>query len=251
MTTAHHQATASAKKGAVPKRAAGPAPSSGGANQAGANAIAGGLVGGLAKAADAILNFPADGVAMQDHTPPAYQFNLSGAWDTLWENRTGIQPGSLNDWLLHKTATATGIATLVIPGIDAVSGAADAIRGLSAARALADGLTIAAPEEDLPALTAARSALEAKFKHAAAFGVTEARGAAGFDAYRKAVSAFVNDSSTVRVLGTYRGNSAILNYNSESSLVVVQSPSGGFVSGWQMSQEQLQNVIERGSLGGG
>jgi Colicin D len=114
----------------------------------------------------------------------------------------------------------------------------------------AAGACVAA-EDELPALTAARSALEAKFKHAAAFGVTEARGAAAFDAYGKAVSTFVNDSSTVRVLGTYRGNSAILNYNPESSLVVVQSPSGGFVSGWQMSQEQLQNVIERGSLGGG
>jgi hypothetical protein len=65
------------------------------------------------------------------------------------------------------------------------------------------------------------------------------------------VDSFVGDSSTVRVSGTYRGNSAILNYNPTSRLVVVQSPDGAFDSGWQMGPGQLQNVITRGSLGGG
>jgi hypothetical protein len=103
----------------------------------------------------------------------------------------------------------------------------------------------------LPALSASRAQIEAKFKHAADFGVTDSRGAAGFDGYGKAVDSFVSDSSTVRVQGTYRGNPAILNYNPTSRLVVVQSPDGSFVSGWQMSPAQLQNVLTRGSLGGG
>ncbi len=108
-----------------------------------------------------------------------------------------------------------------------------------------------AAASDLPELNAARSQLEAKFYHASDFGVTEPRGAAGFDAYGKAVDSFVSDSSTIRTAGTYRGNPAILNYNPESRLVVVQAPSGEFVSGWQMSEQQVLNVIERGSLGGG
>jgi Colicin D len=103
----------------------------------------------------------------------------------------------------------------------------------------------------LPELTATRQQLEAKFYHAPDFGVTEPRGAAGFGAYGKAIDSFVSDSSTIRTAGTYRGNPAILNYNPESQLVVVQQPTGEFVSGWQMSQQQLTNVIERGSLGGG
>lgn len=81
--------------------------------------------------------------------------------------------------------------------------------------------------------------------------MTESRGGAGFDAYGKAADSFVGDSSTVRVAGTYRGNPAILNYNATSRLVVVQSPDGAFVSGWQLSEAQLQNVMTRGGLGGG
>jgi hypothetical protein len=111
-----------------------------------------------------------------------------------------------------------------------------------------------APEDtgaDLPELSASRSQLEAKFYHAPDFGVTESRGAAGFDAYGKAVNSFINDSSTVRTLGTYRGDPAILNYNPDSGLVVVQAPSGEFISGWQASEQQLWNVMNRGSLGGG
>jgi hypothetical protein len=104
---------------------------------------------------------------------------------------------------------------------------------------------------DLPGLSVGRSQLESKFKHAADFGVTDSRREAGFDACGKAVDSFVGNSSTVRVSGTHRGNSAILNYNPTSRLVVVQSPDGAFVSGWQMSPGQLQNVITGGSLGGG
>jgi hypothetical protein len=108
-----------------------------------------------------------------------------------------------------------------------------------------------AAEGALPELSASRSALEAKFKHAGDFGVTEGRGAAGFDAYGKAIDSFVGDSATTRVLGTYRGDPAILNYNANTAQVVVQGVDGSFISGWQMSPAQLQNVIERGSLGGG
>jgi len=112
------------------------------------------------------------------------------------------------------------------------------------------GFVIAA-EGALPELSSSRAALEAKFKHAGDFGVTEGRGAAGFDAYGKAIDSFVGDSSTTRILGTYRGDPAILNYNANTAQVVVQGTDGTFISGWQMSPAQLQNVIERGSLGGG
>jgi hypothetical protein len=39
--------------------------------------------------------------------------------------------------MLHKTSTVVSIATLLIPGIDAVSGIADTLRGASEARVLA------------------------------------------------------------------------------------------------------------------
>jgi hypothetical protein len=111
--------------------------------------------------------------------------------------------------------------------------------------------TTASSGNELPGLATSRAQIEAKFKHAADFGVNDVRGASGFNAYAKSVDAFVRDSSTVRTIGTYRGNPAILNYSPSSRLVVVQSPDGAFVSGWRMSEGQFQNVILKRSLGGG
>jgi RHS repeat-associated protein len=112
-------------------------------------------------------------------------------------------------------------------------------------------LPVGAANTKLPGLMTSRAQLEAKFKHATDFGVTDARGAAGFDSFGAAVKSFVSDASTIRVTGTYRSNPAILNYNTASRLVVVQDMSGAFVSGWQMSPAQLANVIKNRSLGGG
>jgi hypothetical protein len=71
------------------------------------------------------------------------------------------------------------------------------------------------------------------------------------DAYEQAARQFVSNPATIRVRGTYRGEPAILNYDPATRLVVVQSPSGDFVSGWRMSSAQLQNVEQQRSLGGG
>jgi hypothetical protein len=96
-----------------------------------------------------------------------------------------------------------------------------------------------------------RSQIEAKFKHAQDFGVTEPRGKAGFDAFEKAVSEQVKDPATMHIAGTYRGNPAILNYNPSTGTVVVQSPTGEFISGWRVSQAQATNILNQGKLGGG
>jgi hypothetical protein len=57
------------------------------------------------------------------------------------------------------------------------------------------------------------SQLASKFNHAPDFGVTESPGESGYKAFGKALQSFVDDSDTIRTLGSYRGNSAILNYN--------------------------------------
>ncbi|MFJ4658038.1 colicin D domain-containing protein [Nocardia sp. NPDC088792] len=93
--------------------------------------------------------------------------------------------------------------------------------------------------------------IEAKFKHAQDFGVTEGRGREGFDQLTDAVGEQVENPNTLHIAGTYRGNPAILNYNPDSGLVVVQSPSGEFVSGWKLSPAQAKYVLEQGKLGGG
>lgn len=100
-------------------------------------------------------------------------------------------------------------------------------------------------------LSTSRSQIEAKFKHAQDFGVTESRGKNGFDAFEQAVSKHVSDPATMHINGTYRGDPAILNFNPSNGLVVVQSPTGQFISGWHVSPAQATNILNLGKLGGG
>ena len=100
-------------------------------------------------------------------------------------------------------------------------------------------------------LTTTRPQIEAKFKHAQDFGITEPRGQAGFDAFAKAVSEQVIDPATLHIAGTYRGSPAILNFNPSTGTVVVQNPAGEFISGWRASQAQATNILNQGKLGGG
>jgi phosphohistidine phosphatase SixA/predicted heme/steroid binding protein len=93
--------------------------------------------------------------------------------------------------------------------------------------------------------------LEDKFKHASVFGVDLPRGRAGFDAFGKALEAFVQSPTTIRVSRPFRGQPAILNYDMNSMLMVVQTPSGEFVTGWKMSLEQLRNVLQGRPVSGG
>jgi hypothetical protein len=102
--------------------------------------------------------------------------------------------------------------------------------------------------EETP-LTTTRSQVEKKFdKHAEDFGVTAPRGRAGFDEFEQAVRSQIQDPATLHINGTYRGDPAIINYNPNTGLAVIQNPSGEFVSGWRLSPEQAMNVLQRGSL---
>jgi hypothetical protein len=100
-------------------------------------------------------------------------------------------------------------------------------------------------------LVVSRAQVESKYKHAGDFGVHEPRGKVGFEKFEQAVRNHVDDPATMHIGGTYRGQPAILNYNPSTNRVVVQKPSGEFVSGWHPSPAQVQNILERGKLGGG
>lgn len=98
-------------------------------------------------------------------------------------------------------------------------------------------------------LTTSRAQIEKKFdKHAEDSGVTEPTGKAGFDQLEQAIGSQIDDPATLRINGTYRGDSAIVNFNPDTGLAVIQKTSGEFVSGWRLSPEQVSNVLQRGSL---
>ena len=98
-------------------------------------------------------------------------------------------------------------------------------------------------------LTTARNQVEKKFdKHAGDFGITEPRGRAGFEQFEQALKSHVDDPSTLHISGTYRGDAAIINYNPNTGLAVIQKPNGEFVSGWRLDPQQAMNVLQRGTL---
>jgi hypothetical protein len=92
--------------------------------------------------------------------------------------------------------------------------------------------------------------LRRKFaRHAQDFGVTGSQNRATEAKYGEALQSFVQDASTVRVAGEYRETPAILNYNAESGLILIQHPDGAFWSGWRMSSDQLNSVLTNQTIG--
>jgi hypothetical protein len=109
----------------------------------------------------------------------------------------------------------------------------------------------APPQVSKVPLQTDRGQIESKYKHSQDFGVTDPRGSSGFDKFDKALKQVVDDPKTMHIQGTYRGQPAILNYNPDTGVCVIQSPDGSFISGWKLSPIQVQNVLGTGALGGG
>ncbi|OZD64229.1 hypothetical protein CH272_13610 [Rhodococcus sp. 05-340-1] len=90
--------------------------------------------------------------------------------------------------------------------------------------------------------------IEKKFKHAADFGVSEPRGSDGFRHFTERVREFMADPKTEHISGTYRGDEVLLSVNRDTKLIVVQGTDGRFVSGWEMSEDQMASVLSEGRL---
>ena len=100
-----------------------------------------------------------------------------------------------------------------------------------------------------PPLILTLAQVEKKYdQHAAAFGIAAPRGRPGFDQLDAAIRGFVASPDTIHIDGTYRSQPMILHVDPLRHLVVLQTPSGAFVSGWALTSDQQRNVMERGSL---
>jgi hypothetical protein len=90
--------------------------------------------------------------------------------------------------------------------------------------------------------------LQAKFKHAADFGVTGNWNKAAAGRFNSAINQHINSAGVKTINGTYRGQSVIHTVNPNTGLNVISSPSGQFISGWKLNPAQLQNVLKHGGL---
>jgi hypothetical protein len=82
-----------------------------------------------------------------------------------------------------------------------------------------------------------------KFKHAIDFGVTGNNNNAGRAAFKSAMEEFLDGDGVNKLPISYRGNPATIYVNPTSRLGVLTDPDGNFLSGWQLSEDQLGGVI--------
>lgn len=100
-----------------------------------------------------------------------------------------------------------------------------------------------------PSLSIDSRQLQARFKHAADFGIAGSFNKANAGAFEQAIRSFVGSSGTQTIQGTYRGTQNVtLHLNSQTRQMVMTDRTGKFMSAWKLSEEQLKNVLERGSL---
>lgn len=118
--------------------------------------------------------------------------------------------------------------------------------------AVFSGTSVAAKfvDEVTNVLIAAPRQLQAKFKHAADFGVTGNYSKANGAQFNAAIQEHINAAGTQSIRGTYRGDAVTHFLDPQTGLNVI-SRDGTFVSGWRLNADQLANVLRDGSLGGG
>ena len=85
-------------------------------------------------------------------------------------------------------------------------------------------------------------------QHGEDFGVSGSNNTANRERYMSRLVDHIDSPNTTRIVGTYRGASAVHYIDPEYGLDVVTTPEGGFWVAWQLSPTQVRNVVERGSL---
>lgn len=107
------------------------------------------------------------------------------------------------------------------------------------------------PTKPSDTITFDQKKLNKKFKHASDFGVEGNNNFANQMRFQEAMEAHVDAPGTNQIPGTYRGESVIHYVDPNTGLNVITTPSGEFISAWELSSAQLQHVLTTGNLGGG
>lgn len=91
--------------------------------------------------------------------------------------------------------------------------------------------------------------LQKKYKHADVFGITENYTPANAARFQTAVEQHISNPATKVIQGTYRTTNSVTHFvNPQTGVNVLRDASGHFHSAWKLNAEQLQNVLNRGSL---
>lgn len=149
----------------------------------------------------------------------------------------------------ETVAAQAGLATAGVLGVGSATIASKGHRPLTPPSRPTTGLYIGplkAPKQ--VSIQFERKQLQAKYKHAKDFGVDEPWNKNAAAAYQSSLESHVQNPSTVRIPGTYRGDPVIHYLNPSTGLNVVTDTSNNFISGWRLNPSQVSNVQNRGSL---
>jgi len=90
--------------------------------------------------------------------------------------------------------------------------------------------------------------VQSKYKHASDFGLPPNSNAANGARFEQTLRAHVEATSTLRIVGTYRGQPVVHYLDPTTRLNVMTDPGGRFISGWRLETPQFRNLWQRGSL---
>ncbi|MBA3237672.1 MAG: hypothetical protein H0T62_04885 [Parachlamydiaceae bacterium] len=90
--------------------------------------------------------------------------------------------------------------------------------------------------------------IQAKFKHAADFGVSGTYNKANAAKFNASINQHINNPHVQKIHGAYRGNPVIHYLDPKTGLNIISSRSGEFISGWRLNSVQLQSIREHGGL---
>ncbi|KON63250.1 filamentous hemagglutinin [Komagataeibacter europaeus] len=89
--------------------------------------------------------------------------------------------------------------------------------------------------------------LQKKFKHASDFGVKGNYTPENSARFEEALRSHISNSRKIQ--GLYRGKQQVVNYfNPENGLNVMTKTDGTFISGWRLTQPQIENILRSGNL---
>ena len=148
-----------------------------------------------------------------------------------------------------------GVETLRVKGEVNPSGMEIVVRVLAVAALAGLAYLAFAPAPVPPAVNRAiafqRRNLQHAFRHAPDFGVHGNQNNQTLAQFQAAILTHVQAPGTQAIAGTYRGNPVTHFLDPNTQLNVIRTQAGDFLSGWRLSNQQLQHVQANGQLGGG
>ena len=92
--------------------------------------------------------------------------------------------------------------------------------------------------------------IQKKYKHAVDFGITGNPNRENFELFKKKLVEHMTDPGTKSKNGTFKNNIPVIHYYSENTglNVMIRQDDNTFLSGWALTDNQLENVKNRGKL---